>query len=68
MIKHLLLAVAASATLFTANAADPVVLWETNTVGGDTLCYWNGGINIAADSCSNFTAGSKIEVTIDKAV
>ncbi len=66
MIKHLLLVVAASATLFTANAEGPKVLWETNTVGGNTLCYWNGGINIPADSCSNFKAGDKIEVTIDK--
>ena len=67
MIKHLLLAVAASATLFTANAAEPpVVLWEADNPEGVTLNWWNGDINIAPDACSGFTLGGKIEVTIDK--
>ena len=66
MIKHLILAVAASATLFTANAADPVVLWEADNAEGVTLTWGNGDINIARDKCSGFTAGGKIEVTIDK--
>lgn len=66
MIKHLLLAVAASATLFTANAADPVVLWEADNAEGVTLSYWNGGITIDHAKCSDFKAGGKIEVTIDK--
>ena len=64
MIKHLLLAVAASATLFTANAAEPVVLWEN--AAGVTLTWGNGDINIAPEACSGFTLGGKIEVTIDK--
>lgn len=64
MIKHLLLAVAATATLFTANAAEPVVLWEN--AEGVTLNWGNGDINIAAEACSGFTLGGKIEVTIDK--
>lgn len=64
MIKHLLLAVAATATLFTANAAEPVVLWEN--AEGVTLNWYNGDINIAPEACSGFTAGGKIEVTIDK--
>lgn len=64
MIKHLLLAVAASATLFTANAAEPVVLWEN--AEGVTLTWGNGDINIAPEACSGFTLGGKIEVTIDK--
>ena len=66
MIKHLLLAVAASATLFTANAADPVVLWEADNAEGVTLTWGNGDINIDPDKCSGFTLGGKIEVTIDK--
>lgn len=66
MIKHLLLAVAASATLFTANAADPVVLWEADNAEGVTLTWGNGDINIAPEACSGFTLGGKIEVTIDK--
>lgn len=37
MIKHLLLAVAAAATLFTANAAESVVLWEADNTEGVTL-------------------------------
>lgn len=64
MIKHLLLAVAATATLFTANAAEPVVLWEN--AAGVTLTWFNGDINIAPEACSGFTLGGKIEVTIDK--
>lgn len=64
MIKHLLLVVAATATLFTANAAEPVVLWEN--ADGVTLNWGNGDINIAPDKCSDFTPGGKIEVTIDK--
>ncbi len=64
MIKHLLLVVAATATLFTANAAEPVVLWEN--ADGVTLNWGNGDINIAPDKCSGFTLGGKIEVTIDK--
>lgn len=64
MIKHLLLAVAATATLFTANAAEPVVLWEN--AEGVTLNWGNGDINIAPEACSGFTLGGKIEVTIDK--
>lgn len=64
MIKHLLLVVAATATLFTANAAEPVVLWEN--ADGVTLTWFNGDINIAPDKCSGFTLGGKIEVTIDK--
>lgn len=64
MIKHLLLAVAATATLFTANAAEPVVLWEN--AEGVTLNWYNGDINIAPEACSGFTLGGKIEVTIDK--
>lgn len=64
MIKHLLLAVAATATLFTANAAEPVVLWEN--AAGVTLTWGNGDINIAPEACSGFTLGGKIEVTIDK--
>ncbi len=64
MIKYLLLAVAAAATLFTANAAEPVVLWEN--AEGVTLNWGNGDINIAAEACSGFTLGGKIEVTIDK--
>lgn len=67
MIKHLLLAVAASATLFTANAAEPVVLWQADNAEGVTLTDWgSGNINIAPEKCSDFTAGGKIEVTIDK--
>ena len=66
MIKHLLLAVAASATLFTANAADPVVLWEADNAEGVTLTWGNGDINIAPEACSGFTLGGKIELTIDK--
>ena len=66
MIKHLLLAVAATATLFTANAAEPVVLWEADNADGVTLNWWNGDINIAPAECSDFTLGGKIEVTIDK--
>ena len=66
MIKHLILAVAASATLFTANAADPVVLWEADNAEGVTLTWGNGDINIDPDKCSGFTLGGKIEVTIDK--
>ena len=64
MIKHLLLVVAASATLFTANAAEPVVLWEN--AEGVTLTWGNGGVFIAPEACSGFTLGGKIEVTIDK--
>ena len=64
MIKHLLLVVAATATLFTANAANPTVLWEN--AEGVTLTWGNGGINIDPDKCSGFTLGGKIEVTIDK--
>lgn len=64
MIKHLLLVVAATATLFTANAADPVVLWEN--AAGVTLTWGNGDINITPEACSGFTLGGKIEVTIDK--
>lgn len=66
MIKHLLLAVAATATLFTANAAESKVLWEADNAEGVTLTWNNGGINIAPEVCSDFTAGGKIEVTIDK--
>ena len=66
MIKHLLLAVAATATLFTANAAEPVVLWEADNAEGVTLTNSNGDVNIAPEACSDFTAGGKIEVTIDK--
>lgn len=66
MIKHLLLAVAATATLFTANAAEPVVLWEADNAEGVTLTWGNGDINIDPDKCSGFTLGGKIEVTIDK--
>ena len=66
MIKHLLLAVAATATLFTANAADPVVLWEADNAEGVTLNWWNGGINITPDNCSGFKLDGKIKVTIDK--
>lgn len=66
MIKHLLLAVAATATLFTANAAEPVVLWQADNAEGVTLNWSNGGINITHEACSDFTAGGKIEVTIDK--
>lgn len=66
MIKHLLLVVAATATLFTANAAEPVVLWEADNADGVTLNWWNGDINIAPAECSDFTLGGKIEVTIDK--
>ena len=65
MIKHLLLAVAATATLFTANAAQPVELWG-NTEGVTLTDWGNGGINIDPDKCSGFTLGGKIEVTIDK--
>ena len=64
MIKHILLVVAATATLFTANAANPTVLWEN--AEGVTLTWGNGGINIDPDKCSGFTLGGKIEVTIDK--
>ena len=64
MIKHLLLVVAASATLFTANAAESVVLWENTE--GVTLTWGNGDINIDPEACSGFTLGGKIEVTIDK--
>lgn len=66
MIKHLLLAVAATATLFTANAAEPVVLWQADNAEGVKLEWSNGGINITPEACSDFTAGGKIEVTIDK--
>lgn len=66
MIKHLLLAVAATATLFTANAAEPVVLWQADNAEGVKLEWSNGGINITHEACSDFTAGGKIEVTIDK--
>ena len=66
MIKHLLFVVAASATLFTANAAEPVVLWEADNAEGVTLTWGNGDINIAPEACSGFTLGGKIEVTIDK--
>lgn len=66
MIKHLLLAVAASATLFTANAAESKVLWEADNAEGVTLIWGSGNVNIAPDACSDFTAGGKIEVTIDK--
>lgn len=66
MIKHLLLAVAASATLFTANAAEPVVLWQAENAEGVTLNWVDGGVIIAPEACSDFTAGGKIEVTIDK--
>ncbi len=66
MIKHLLLAVAASATLFTANAAESKVLWEADNAEGLTLNWSDGGVIIAPDACSDFTAGGKIEVTIDK--
>ena len=66
MIKHLLLVVAATATLFTANAAEPVVLWEADNAEGVTLTWGNGDINIAPEACSGFTLGGKIEVTIDK--
>lgn len=66
MIKHLLLAVAASATLFTANAAESTVLWQAENADGVTLNWGDGGVNIAPEACSDFTAGGKIEVTIDK--
>lgn len=66
MIKHLLLAVAATATLFTANAAEPVVLWQADNAEGVTLNWGDGDVNIAPEVCSDFTAGGKIEVTIDK--
>lgn len=66
MIKHLLLAVAATATLFTANAADRVVLWQADNADGVPLNWWNGGINITPQDCSGFTLDGKIEVTIDK--
>lgn len=66
MIKHLLLAVAASATLFTANAADPVVLWEADNAAGVPLTWGNGGVEITPEACADFTPGGKIEVTIDK--
>ena len=60
MIKHLLLAVAASATLFTANAAESRVLWQAAKAEG------NGCVEITPEACSDFTPGGKIEVTIDK--
>lgn len=66
MIKHLLLVVAATATLFTANAAEPTVLWEADNAEGVTLNWLDGGVFIAPEACSDFTAGGKIEVTIDK--
>lgn len=66
MIKHLLLAVAATATLFTANAAESTVLWQADNAEGVTLNWGDGDVNIAPDACSDFTAGGKIEVTIDK--
>lgn len=66
MIKHLLLAVAASATLFTANAAESRVLWEAGNAEGVTLTWGNGGVEITPEACSDFTPGGKIEVTIDK--
>lgn len=66
MIKHLLLAVAASATLFTANAAESRVLWQADNAEGITLTWGNGGVEITPEACSDFTPGGKIEVTIDK--
>ena len=66
MIKHLLLAVAASATLFTANAAESRVLWQADNAEGVTLTWYNGDVNITPEACSDFTPGGKIEVTIDK--
>lgn len=66
MIKHLLLAVAAAATLFTANAAESVVLWEADNTEGVTLTWGDGGVAFAPEACSDFTPGGKIEVTIDK--
>lgn len=66
MIKHLLLAVAASATLFTANAAESRVLWQADNAEGVTLKWGNGGVEITPEACSDFTPGGKIEVTIDK--
>lgn len=66
MIKHLLLAVAATATLFTANAAEPVVLWQAENAEGVKLTWGDGGVFFAPDVCSGFTLGGKIEVTIDK--
>lgn len=66
MIKHLLLAVAASATLFTANAAESRVLWQADNAEGVTLTWSNGDVNITPEACSDFTPGGKIEVTIDK--
>lgn len=66
MIKHLLLVVAASATLFTANAAESKVLWEADNAEGLTLIWGSGNVNIAPAECSDFKAGGKIEVTIDK--
>ena len=60
MIKHLLLAVAASATLFTANAADPVVLWEADNAAGVPLTWGNGGVEITPEACADFTPGGKI--------
>lgn len=66
MIKHLLLAVAASATLFTANAAEPVVLWQADNAEGLTLNWGDGGVAFVPEACSDFTVGGKIEVTLDK--
>lgn len=66
MIKHLLLAVAATATLFTANAAEPRVLWQAENADGVTLNWGDGGVAFAPEVCSDFTAGGKIEVTLDK--
>lgn len=66
MIKHLLLVVAATATLFTANAAESKVLWEADNAEGLTLIWGSGNVNIAPAECSDFKAGGKIEVTIDK--
>lgn len=66
MIKHLLLAVAASATLFTANAAESRVLWQADNAEGVTLTWSNGGVEITPEACADFTPGGKIEVTIDK--
>lgn len=66
MIKHLLLAVAAAATLFTANGAESRVLWQADNTEGVTLTWGNGDVNIAPEACSDFTPGGKIEITIDK--
>lgn len=68
MIKHLLLAVTAAATLFTANGAESHVLWQADNTEGVTLTWGNGDVNIAPEACSDFTPGGQTGGSISEAM